>query len=101
MAIIYHVALASDWEEAKQKGSYEHPTLKNEGFIHCSQEEQIPGVLERHFEGKTDLVKLVIDTDKLTSSCVFAWSKSNEDTYPHVYGPINVDAVVETIKIER
>ncbi|HUR65855.1 MAG TPA: DUF952 domain-containing protein, partial [Chitinophagaceae bacterium] len=65
MPIIYHVAFADEWKEAKQKGSYEHPSLKEEGFIHCSQEHQVAGVLERYFEGKTNLVKLVIDTDKL------------------------------------
>ena len=56
-------------------------------------------MLERYFAGKTDLVKLVIDTDKLTSRFVFEWSPSTEDTFPHVYGTINVDAVVDVVAI--
>jgi uncharacterized protein (DUF952 family) len=99
MPVIYHIAFEKDWKEATEKGYYEHPTLKSEGFIHCSLEEQIPGVLERYFQGEKDLLKLVIDTDKLTSQLVFDWSKSNADTYPHIYGPINLDAVVETIRL--
>jgi uncharacterized protein (DUF952 family) len=99
MPIIYHVTTASEWNAAKEKGSYEAASLKEEGFIHCSQEHQIASVLKRYFAGKTGLVKLVIDTDKLTSRFVFDWSPSTHDTFPHVYGPINVDAVIDVIAI--
>jgi len=99
MAIIYHIAFASDWDAAKQNGYYEHPTLKSEGFIHCSQEEQVAGVLERYFKGETNLIKLVIDTEKLTSKYIFDWSPSTADTYPHIYGPINLDAVIDVIPL--
>jgi len=73
--------------------------LKEEGFIHCSQEHQVSGVLERYFAGKTDLVKLVIDTDKLTSKYIFDWSPSTHDTFPHVYGKINLEAVIEVLSL--
>ncbi|MFY7839535.1 MAG: DUF952 domain-containing protein [Lacibacter sp.] len=99
MPIIYHVTTAAEWNAAQAIGAYESPSLKAEGFIHCSQDHQVAGVLERYFAGKTDLVKLVIDTDKLTSRFVFEWSPSTEDTFPHVYGTINVDAVVDIITI--
>jgi len=95
MPIIYHVTTAADWKAAQEKGFYEHPSLIAEGFIHCSQEHQVPGVLERYFEGETNLLKLVIDTDKLTSKFVFDWSPSTQDTFPHVYGPINLEAVTD------
>jgi uncharacterized protein (DUF952 family) len=99
MPVIYHIAYADAWKEAKQTGAYVHPTLVSEGFIHCSLEQQVAGVLERYFSGQTGLVKLVIDTDKLTSRFVFDWSPSTADTYPHIYGPINTDAVIEVVAI--
>ena len=106
MPIIYHVTTASEWNAAKEKarlpngqGYYEAASLKAEGFIHCSEERQVAGVLERYFAGKTGLVKLIIDTDKLTSRFVFDWSPSTHDTFPHVYGPINLDAVIEVVAI--
>lgn len=99
MPIIYHVTSASDWNAARQKGSYEAASLKEEGFIHCSQENQVAGVLERYYAGQTGLVKLVIDTDKLNSRFIFDWSPSSRDTFPHVYGPINLEAVVEVVAI--
>jgi uncharacterized protein (DUF952 family) len=97
MPIIYHVTTAAEWKEAQEKGFYEHPSLAAEGFIHCSQEHQVAGVLERYFAHKTDLVKLVIDTGKLTSKFVFDWSPSTADTFPHIYGAINTDAVVDLV----
>lgn len=97
MPVIYHVTTAADWKAAQQQGFYEHPSLKAEGFIHCSQEHQVAGVLERYFAGQVRLVKMVIDTEKLTSKFVFDWSPSTADTFPHVYGVINIDAVVDAV----
>jgi uncharacterized protein (DUF952 family) len=99
MPLIYHVTTAAEWIAAKQKDFYEHPSLASEGFIHCSQADQVAGVLERYFSGKNDLVKLTIDTDKLTSKFVFDWSPSTQDTFPHIYGPLNIDAVADVIAL--
>lgn len=94
MPIIYHITSKASWEKARQQGFYEHPSLKEEGFIHCSEEHQVAGVLQRYFAGQTNLVKLVIDTSKLSSRYVQEWSTSTQDTFPHIYGPINAEAVV-------
>lgn len=99
MPIIYHITTKANWDAAVQQGFYEHPSLKDEGFIHCSEDHQIAGVLERYFQDQTELVKLVIDTQKLKSRYIQEWSPSTLDTYPHVYGPINTDAVVDTIAL--
>jgi len=95
MPIIYHIATDSTWNNAREIGVYTVPSLKEEGFIHCSQQNQLADVKQRYFEGRNDLLLLSIDTDKLTSPFIFEWSPSVQDTFPHVYGPINVDAVVE------
>jgi uncharacterized protein (DUF952 family) len=99
MAIIYHVTTATAWNAAKEKGAYEAPSLQSEGFIHCSEEHQVGGVLERYFAGQDGLVKLVIDTEKLTSRLVNEWSPSVHDTFPHVYGPINTSSVIDVIAL--
>jgi uncharacterized protein (DUF952 family) len=99
MPEIYHITTSGEWNKGKQKGFYENDSLKEEGFIHCSQEPQIAGVLKRFFAGKTDLVKLVINTDKLSSRFVFEWSSSMQDTFPHIYGPINLEAVIEVMAL--
>ncbi len=94
MPLIYHITTRAAWEKAQELGFYEAGSLKEEGYIHCSQENQISGVLERYYAGQTDLLKLSIDTDTLTSPYIYDWSPSTADTFPHVYGPINIAAVV-------
>ena len=52
MAIIYHLARRSEWEEAGTSGPYRAGSLAEEGFIHCSRdEEQMLGVANRLFAG--------------------------------------------------
>ena len=99
MSIIYHVTTKPEWEIAKQQGFYVAASLEQEGFIHCSKEHQVAGVLNRYFMGKDNLVKLVIETDKLTNRLQYDLAPSINEEFPHVYGPINLDAVVETVEI--
>jgi uncharacterized protein (DUF952 family) len=93
MAIIYHVTTKQEWNTAQQQGFYTAPSLETEGFIHCSKAEQVAGVLQRYFAGKKDLVKLTVDSDKLTARLQYDLSPSAGEEFPHVYGPINLDAV--------
>ncbi|HEY4060762.1 MAG TPA: DUF952 domain-containing protein [Puia sp.] len=99
MATIYHLTTREEWQQAKEKGRYEAASLADEGFIHCSEERQIAGVLQRYFNGKKGLLKLHIDTEKLTSALYYDWSPSIEDTFPHIYGAINLDAVIKVEEI--
>lgn len=99
MDIIYHITTSPEWDTARKKGSYEAVSLKEEGFIHCSQQEQIPEVLVRYFSGQTGLVKLHIDTKKLKSQLIYEWSPTLAQTFPHIYGPINTDAVIKAEEI--
>jgi uncharacterized protein (DUF952 family) len=95
MAVIYHVTTKQDWNAAKEKGYYVASSLKVEGFIHCSEAQQVAGVSNRYYQGKTDLLKLAIDTEKLSSQLKYELAPSVNEHFPHVYGPINLDAVIE------
>jgi uncharacterized protein (DUF952 family) len=101
MALIYHVTTANEWELAQKHGTYSAASLATEGFIHCSQEHQVAGVLERYFKGKNDLVKLVIDTDQLQPVLKYELAPSVNEEFPHVFGPVNLEAVVEVVKFNR
>lgn len=93
MAIIFHITTGAVWKKAAEKGYFETSSLKDEGFIHCCLEEQVESVLDRYFQGEQDLIKLEIETDKLTSPYYYEWSPSLAETFPHIYGTINLDAV--------
>lgn len=92
--IIYHVTTANEWELAKQEGEYIAPSLAFEGFIHCSVKQQVQGVLERYYAGITDLVLLVIDTALVTAPLKYELAPSVNEEFPHIFGPINLDAVI-------
>ena len=99
MPIIYHIASEHDWDDARAAGNYTAASFAAEGFIHCSLEHQVDGVLARYYAGKTGLVKLHIDTDKLTSRLEFERAASVGEDFPHIYGPINIDAVIQVVPI--
>jgi uncharacterized protein (DUF952 family) len=54
----------------------------------------VQGVLQRYFAGQKDLVKLTIDISKLTHELKWELAPSVNEEFPHIYGPLNVDAVV-------
>lgn len=91
--MIFHIARTGDWQHAQVSGVYTMSTvgktLAEEGFIHCSDADQVSGTAERYYKDETDLVLLHIDTAKLTSPVKY------ENGFPHVYGPIDVAAVSE------
>ena len=98
---IYHIVLPEAWA-AFDGDLYEHASLEAEGFIHCSFDHQLDGVIGRYYSGVNKVILLEIDSDKLTSDLVSEPSTGGE-IYPHIYGPINRDAIVSESerKIER
>jgi uncharacterized protein (DUF952 family) len=97
--MIYHITTKLEWEHALLVKKYEAASLHEEGFIHMSHLHQIEGVLSRFFEGKRDLVKLNVDETKLNAEIKNELSPSLQESFPHVYGAINLDAVVDVESI--
>lgn len=93
MSLIYHIVPAADWQQYESKPDYEAASLQSEGFIHLSQKEQVAGTLSRYYQNVPDLLLLHIDTDKLTHELKYEPS-TNGELFPHLYGPLNKDAVV-------
>ncbi len=91
--IIYHIVLPEVWEKFKNENFYEAGSLEGEGFIHCSYAEQLNQVLNRYYKDAKKVLLLEIETGKLTSKFVEEPSTGGE-IYPHVYGTINREAIV-------
>jgi uncharacterized protein (DUF952 family) len=96
-AMILHICPAADWQAARD-GRYRCASLDHEGFIHCSTPEQLIEVAQRLFQGRRDLVLLVIDPDRVTAA-IRSEDGGNGQSYPHIYGPLNVDAVSEVVAL--
>jgi uncharacterized protein (DUF952 family) len=96
---IFHVTSKENWEAAMAAGAYEAPSLQSEGFIHLSEAHQVAGVLERFYAGQTNLVKLTVDPAKLSAVLKYEGATDVNEKFPHVYGPINIDAVIKVEEI--
>ena len=100
MTLIYHIAETADWEQARRDGQYTMSTrgrtLADEGFIHASTAAQVPLVAAEYYRDAPDLVLLVIDTERVGPELRFEQVPGQPDPYPHIYGPLNLDAVTET-----
>lgn len=94
--LIYHILLPETWERVRGDSFYEAESLAGEGFIHCSYADQLEGVLARYYSDAAEVVVLTIDPAKISSPLIEEASTNNE-LYPHIYGPIDLDAVVEAI----
>ena len=100
MTVIYHIALAADWARARRDGQYTTSTrgrtLAEEGFIHAATAAQVNQVADAYYRDAPDLVLLVIDTERVGSPIRYDPVPGQDQPYPHIYGPLNLDAVVET-----
>jgi uncharacterized protein (DUF952 family) len=106
--MIFHITTRTAWTEAQGRGEYTAPSLSIEGFIHCSTLSQVLPVAENFYKGQKGLVLLVIDPTLLSST--LRWELPSErilpsgvpegETFPHVYGPVNLNAVVNVLNLE-
>lgn len=97
--MIYHVVTQINWQYALENGFYEAESIAKEGFIHTSQATQVAGVLERYYKDQSDLILLHIDETKLTALLKYELAPSVNEEFPHIYGRLNLDAVVKAEKI--
>lgn len=96
--MILHIIENEEWFKAKELGIYMPQSLKTEGFIHCSTIEQSLEVANLFFEGYKNLLILCIDPAKLEPKYVYEDLIQSGKLYPHIYGPLNIDAVIKVVE---
>jgi uncharacterized protein (DUF952 family) len=104
---IFHLALARDWAAARAGGWYRISTLgvtvEEAGFVHASFADQLAEVGTRFYaEVSEPLVLLTIDRGLVSAPVVEEPAVPGADVlFPHVYGPLNVDAVIAVRPVAR
>lgn len=96
--IIYHIVSVATWAGQETATAYEADSLQTEGFIHLSRKEQVDGVLNRYYQHVPDLLLLHVDSTKLKNELRYEAS-TNDELFPHLYGPLNKEAIVEIEKL--
>jgi uncharacterized protein (DUF952 family) len=100
MAIIFHITHPADWAQAQQQGQYTSGSLASEGFIHCSKPDQIINTANRFYAGQKDLLLLAIAPARVEAEIRFENLEGGSELFPHIYGPLNLDAVTAALPFE-
>jgi uncharacterized protein (DUF952 family) len=90
---LFHITSLAAWQAAQAAGEYRPPSLATEGFVHLSTDRQWLRTANRFFRGQHGLVLLSIRRDALSAPLRF--EAADGDEFPHLYGALNLDAVVE------
>jgi uncharacterized protein (DUF952 family) len=102
--MILHITTHKEWGKARVEGEYIAPSLRSEGFIHCSTLKQTVDTANIFFKGQNGLALLCIDESKLKSEYKYEdptggghHDPSVGKLFPHIYGPINISAVIKVV----
>ncbi|MBO0729360.1 MAG: DUF952 domain-containing protein [Acidimicrobiaceae bacterium] len=96
--LIYKILLPEEWEAFEASGQFDgSPFDKESGFVHCSTRTQVAATALRFFKDEPTLVVLAVDADML-GEMVRTEPASSGEMFPHVYGAIPRNAVVEVYR---
>lgn len=90
---IFHIAAASAWQAADD--AYRGDSLASEGFIHCSFADQVLRVADARFAGRSDLLLLAIDPERVAAEIRCENLEGGDEPFPHIYGPLERAAVTD------
>lgn len=99
-------ARRGEWEHAQKSGEYAQSTvdstLEEVGFIHATFPEQVMAMVNRRYSDQDDLVLLLVDADKVKAEIKYEGALSGRaGTFPHIYGPLNADAVYKYLPLRK
>ncbi len=100
---IYHLAWASDWQRCERDGWYRPDSLATEGFVHCTREPHMLLTVANEFfaEQRGEPLLCVRLDEGAVGADVRDEDPGVGHLFPHVYGPITLDAVREVRPLER
>ncbi len=99
MPRIYLLMTPAEIDTARALGSWTPANFASEGFIHASPYDQLERVANKHYRLKTDVQIVCVQIDRLTSE--LRWEPAAGSLYPHIYGPLNFEAVIDIVPTER
>jgi uncharacterized protein (DUF952 family) len=98
--VIYHITENAVWVKSIELGTYSADSLASEGFIHCSTRAQIIRVANMFYKSQADLVLLEIEDQKVQAPIRYENLEGGLEQFPHIYGPLNLEAVVKVHTLE-
>lgn len=102
METIYCLVPADYWAQFDDKAEYYPRDYEQAGFIHATKgDELLSKVANRVYaDFAGELLVLVIDEARVSSQVKYEEAKDGR-LYPHIYGPLNLDAIREVKRMSR
>lgn len=97
--MIYYLMTREELDFALEEEEYWPDHFDDTGYIACVSEEGI-STLGRHHEKNEELILLTIDAQKLESAVIYEDLKGDHMMNPHIYGFLNMDAVISTERFD-
>lgn len=94
---LVHLAERDRWQAGQPSGVYLPAEFDADGFIHLSGLHQVLTPANRFYRGRTDLVALVVDAHLVANALVWEPGTGTDEHFPHLYGALGADAVLEVI----
>jgi len=98
--VTFHLVAAEYFRGCDRTADYIPEAYAADGFIHCTDgADNVAAVANRYYrDDRRMYVVLVIDTRNVAASIRY---EDEARIYPHIYGPLNRDAIVEVAPILR
>lgn len=96
-SVIYHMLPTATWTAHNVDAPYKADTLTTDGFIHCTGDRELLVKVANNFYRDTrgPFVILCIDEALVKSETI--WEEAGMHNFPHIYGPLNLDAIIDII----
>lgn len=92
--VAYKVLTGAQWAQLQESGSFAGSLADlADGFIHLSTAEQLPGTLDKHFAGQSDIQLAAVDLAALGDAVKWEPSRGG-DLFPHIYADLPLAAVI-------
>jgi uncharacterized protein (DUF952 family) len=96
---IYLLMSPADHDRAICDGTWAPDSLAEEGFIHASPADQLTRVANKHYLRFDELRVVALRVDRIRSE--IRWEPAAGSLYPHIYGPVNMNAAEHMMEVRK
>ena len=98
LEFIFKIIDKEEWQKAQKTGTYNGSEKdKKDGYIHFSEEDQVPETLKKYYQNRENLILLKVNAFKLEH---LLWEQaSNGDMYPHLYSPLDIKNIEDEFEL--
>lgn len=97
----YKVLTKPEMDGLEHAGTFAGAAVdRQDGYIHLSTRQQLTETVDKHFAGQDELWVAAVDLGALDETVRWEESRGGQ-LFPHIYGPLPLDAVIAYSPLER